>query len=101
MALIQCTECNNEVSSLATACPKCGAPIAFAAGGAPAFSATHVTPIEQTGKRYKGQMLIASLVCAGGVVLAIAGSPAIGLAALVIGVVWYFIARFGAWWDHG
>lgn len=27
MALIKCTECGNEVSNKATACPKCGAPI--------------------------------------------------------------------------
>ena len=27
MALIRCVECNNDVSSLAVACPKCGAPV--------------------------------------------------------------------------
>jgi hypothetical protein len=27
MALIKCTECNNEVSDKASTCPKCGAPI--------------------------------------------------------------------------
>lgn len=27
MALIECAECNNEVSDKAAACPKCGAPI--------------------------------------------------------------------------
>ncbi len=29
MALINCTECGNEVSDKASACPKCGAPIAL------------------------------------------------------------------------
>ncbi len=28
MALIECSECGNQVSDKATACPKCGAPIA-------------------------------------------------------------------------
>lgn len=28
MALIQCSECNHEVSSKAASCPKCGAPVA-------------------------------------------------------------------------
>lgn len=28
MALIKCPECDNEVSSFATSCPKCGYPIA-------------------------------------------------------------------------
>lgn len=27
MALIKCSECNNQVSNKATSCPKCGAPI--------------------------------------------------------------------------
>lgn len=27
MALINCSECNNEVSDRAVACPKCGCPI--------------------------------------------------------------------------
>ena len=27
MALIKCPECKNDVSSIAKACPKCGAPI--------------------------------------------------------------------------
>lgn len=27
MALVQCSECNNDVSDAAAACPKCGAPI--------------------------------------------------------------------------
>jgi len=27
MALIQCIECNNEVSDAAASCPKCGAPV--------------------------------------------------------------------------
>lgn len=32
MALIQCKECNNTYSSLASICPKCGAPTSFSTG---------------------------------------------------------------------
>ena len=27
MALIQCKDCNNEISDSAASCPKCGAPV--------------------------------------------------------------------------
>lgn len=33
MALVQCPECNREVSDQATACPKCGHPLRESSGG--------------------------------------------------------------------
>ena len=33
MALTACPECKNEVSTMAATCPRCGAPVAHAAGG--------------------------------------------------------------------
>jgi ribosomal protein L32 len=103
MALVKCEECGNEVSNRATACPKCGAPIAHAvmppAGAAPAGKPA--VPIEQTGKRYKGQMLAAGALACVGAVVAASFSPAIGVLMVLGGGVWLLAARFGAWWHHG
>jgi hypothetical protein len=27
--------------------------------------------------------------------------PPVGALLFLISIVWYFIARFGSWWDHG
>src|SRR5690242_1893112 len=65
MALIKCSECGNDVSDKAAACPKCGNPIATVHAQAPAAVAiteVPVTAIEQTGKEYKAQMLMASIL---------------------------------------
>src|SRR5690625_4965513 len=58
MALIQCAECNREISDKARACPGCGAPT-VASTPASSRSTEPPTTVEQTSKRYKGQMLLA------------------------------------------
>lgn len=47
MALIRCTECGNEVSDKAAACPRCGCPITPGAGNAPAAQAPQMVPAAQ------------------------------------------------------
>ena len=49
MALINCKECNNEFSTLAAACPKCGAPTAYSTGveKLPAISNTAEITVDQ------------------------------------------------------
>lgn len=44
MALIACPECRHQVSTLARACPSCGAPIAEPAYALPQRSEALVTP---------------------------------------------------------
>lgn len=80
---------------------KCTAPIAALAAASPGATHASVVPIEQTGKTYKGQMLGGAALCCIGIVVAVTGAPGLGGIMLFGGVVWYLIARFGAWWNHG
>ncbi len=63
MALVKCAECGKEVSTLAAACPACGAPAPGSAGGpaaaaAPAPAATQAAPTQPTApKRQVGFLL--------------------------------------------
>jgi predicted nucleic-acid-binding Zn-ribbon protein len=101
MALIKCSECGNDVSSKATACPKCGNPIA--AAGELAATGTTVTTVQATAKKFKGQQLIAIVVtCFGLLMMFGSGGRELwpGVIALA-GLVWYLIARTSAWWHHG
>lgn len=104
MALIKCGECGNDVSSNASSCPKCGNPIAPAV--APATAARTVEPItvttQATAKKFKGHQLVAAGLCCLGVVLIVAGDSyfAWGALVMVAGLVWFFVARAVAWWNH-
>ena len=50
MALINCSECNQEVSDKAESCPKCGAPIATAQETK--ITGTQVKTIQETSKKF-------------------------------------------------
>jgi hypothetical protein len=56
MALISCPECKKEVSSLASACIHCGAPLAKAAV---AVAPAKVVTTQQTSKSYCSFNLLA------------------------------------------
>lgn len=82
MALIKCPECGTEVSDKAAACPKCGCPIAEENTRGPLLADLKqeqkdtVQTIELTGKRYKVQLLFASLliIVGAGIVCSSVGS---------------------------
>lgn len=65
--------------------------------------------IERTSKIYKAQMLLAGMSTVSGFILMMNDRDAsgeatqthVGTLALVGGVLWWLIARFGAWWDKG
>lgn len=105
MALISCSECNQEVSDKAEACPKCGAPIASARETIAA--GTQINTIQETSKKFKLQTLISvSLIIIGFIWLILVSnnpqsepSSAPGLL-IFIGFVWYIINRFRIWWHH-
>lgn len=59
------------------------------------------TVTEQTGKRYKGRMLLGGLGACLGVVLMIAEVQPAGVLILLAGLALYAAGRFGAWWNHG
>jgi hypothetical protein len=90
MALINCSECKQEVSDKAESCPKCGAPI---------------TTAQETSNRYKLQTLISVLLILFGVVWIIAivinpESEPYGVPGFVIliGLGWYIVNRIRVWW---
>jgi len=57
---------------------------------------------EQTGKKYKGIMLLGGLGVGVGVVMLIAGAaPLLSVGTVTGGLLVYFCARAGAWWNHG
>lgn len=108
MALIQCTECGNQVASTAAACPSCGAPPVAAVG-------TPLATIQQTSKRLKGYILIAAVLFWGGLLwtITIAGtmmdtaSPEagtnwmmVGSGSTMIGFGLWFVTRIRIWWHH-
>lgn len=56
---------------------------------------------EQTGKKYKGMMLLGLLICCVGVVLMVAGGyPLASVFSVAGGLVLYGGARLAAWWNH-
>jgi hypothetical protein len=69
---------------------------------------------ERTAKRFKRQILLATLLILAGLALIIGNFAlnlatlrlngnlmTLGLGALIIGVIWLAIARLAAWWHHG
>lgn len=106
MAMISCTECGRQISDRATACPGCACPV-----GGVKRSYAGVTVIEQTGKKYKGQIALASMMMIGGIAVAILGMMSsnenmrligvLGVLGMVVGVIWLGIAKVAAWWSHG
>lgn len=103
MALINCSECNAQISDKAAACIKCGAPIAQAnSETTPAPPAQQVVTTQQTGKRYKfGQVVGVIFVCLGVVSCLDGKTDAATIPLLLIGLATYLISVIAAWWNHG
>lgn len=98
MALINCSECEKEVSNKAAACPGCGAPFESEAKGS---GVKRLTTTQRTSKSIKLQGALAGIMIIVGVYLMVAG-PADDSAALIlsIGVIWFIVNRFRQWWHH-
>lgn len=107
MALIKCPECNNQVSSTAASCPKCGAPIAGSTG-----AGTPLTTTQLTSKRLKTQVIFSSLIFWVGLIWLIFAivaasqgnasdsAPAVPGIITFIGAVWGIITKIRIWWHH-
>ena len=98
MALMNCRECGTQVSSRASACPKCGGP-AFEP------SARGTVTIQRTGKSIKAQMLLFKLTLVVSVMWffiakAADGSTVIPIAVFSVSVLMLYITRFRRWWHH-
>ena len=108
MALVQCPDCEKQVSTSAVACPHCGAPIAGAQEAKAA--GTPLTTTQSTSKKLKGQKIISVLMIIIGSVwlftlLSQEPDPesGTGLPMLItlVGVIWFVVVRFRSWWHHG
>lgn len=108
MALINCPECKTQVSDSAVSCPKCGTPIAEAKQFEAAGSS--LTTTQETSKKLKLHTLISALLIIVGfiAIFATAGPDADGNVEpsrfpplmIMVGVVWYIVAKFRIWWHH-
>jgi uncharacterized membrane protein YvbJ len=106
MAMMMCSECGKDVSSKATACPGCGAPIAGSGSGTP------VQTIEKTAKQLKVHQLISSIMFVGGLLWTIiaivainkgsgsTGSTIVPIIICALGMGWYIRTRVSIWWHH-
>lgn len=105
--LVKCTECGQEISDSARACPHCGHPLKAEASLTDEFS-----------KRLRRQRVIATILLPSGAVLAFIASPIAdlayperygvifqvlaiaGVAAAVYGVIWHVVILFRLWWHR-
>jgi uncharacterized membrane protein YvbJ len=110
MAIIKCSECGNQVSSKATACPHCGAPVAAAAVEAK-HAGTPLTTVQETSKKLKLHIIIASVIFWAAVLWIIviwedvmtgegARSASVPFIMALVGLVWYIATRARIWWHH-
>lgn len=107
MALINCPECNREISSSAATCPGCGTPIAAAADTL--ATGTQTTTIQETAKKFKLHLLGAWALFIGGWIWIFKAVGAakdgieppgyVGLP-VVIGFLWWVVTKFRIWWHH-
>lgn len=89
MTLIICPECEHEISDRAESCIKCGFPLD-----------SEATTIEQTSKRYKGNLAVGFVAAAFGAVLVGGGTTGLGWLLVLGGVVMMVWAKVAAWWHH-
>lgn len=98
MPLINCPDCNREVSTAAVSCPSCGSPI----------NVVEPLVIEQTSKVYKQKMILGQFFIIFGIlgvfVFPFFMSPIViilGFFSLVIGLVLFLYGKLAAYWNHG
>ena len=94
MALINCTECNFEVSDKASACPRCGNPLMLNDKN------DTTTLIEQTSKKLKLQRIYGAAAFISGILLAIGVITILGIVVGVSGLIWMAVIDALVWWKH-
>ncbi len=103
MALINCPDCNKEISDKAPTCPGCGAPIVqdIESKGS---GVDHLVTTQATSKALKAQQAIASALFLVGLFIMFAGKggdgATFGAVVMVAGIAWYIAARTRIWWHH-
>ncbi len=120
---VVCRECwerlQEETAEPTKVAPPAPARPAYVPLPQPVIAGQKVQTVEQTGKVWKLQMILAFLVCMFGIAIFIAGisggldwkpaderqpDPAfvgLGCVGLTVGLIWFVIVRVFAWWHHG
>ena len=107
MTLINCPECNKQVSDSAPSCPNCGVPIASAREIRSVGAS--LTTIQATSKKLKLHILLSVILLIVGIIWLMVVSYGIEqgvesgiIPALMIfvGLVWFIVTRFRIWWHH-
>ena len=105
MAMINCSECGNLVSSNATSCPNCGNPIAMR--NANTVNVQHIT-IERTKKSLKAMGCLFSFITIIGLIFLFPGLGKENYLLMIIGslislggVIGIIITKIKIWWNHG
>ena len=95
MALINCTECNTEISDKSNTCLKCGCPISTSL----ANDATVLQ--EQTSKKLKIQQSYSvCMIIVGSVLLIAYDLTKLGGFLAFCGLLWLSIINIQIWWKH-
>ncbi len=94
MSMIACAECNREISSLARACPGCGAPVGKG------HDSPQIVTIQKTSKKYKGAGALAFVAFWFGVVMIFAGAPRFAGFVIPVSIIVWIWAKMGAWWNN-
>jgi uncharacterized membrane protein YvbJ len=99
MALINCPDCQTEVSDKADKCPKCGYPLNV---NLQTDKSIKIEEVEFTKKKHKKAMVIAAILGVVGLILLLIPSTMIlGLIILAVDIVYSIIIRIRVFWDHG
>lgn len=105
MALIKCPDCTKDVSSSATSCIHCGAPLAARNAHDDRRDGKRVTT-QMTSKSLKAQQLISTLMLVGGTAVSCTAAseggsqPTVAPLVALVGLLWLLVTRFRIWWNH-
>ncbi len=103
MALLNCYECDEQISSTASSCPKCGAPSKNnKVANAP------VSTTQLTSKKLKLQILISTFIAIAGIVFFLIVSFTtdrgtklyLPIIITAFGFGWRAFIGFQVWWNH-
>jgi hypothetical protein len=96
MALINCPECNQQISDTAPTCPHCG----FAQKPTTESSVINQpVTIESTNKIWKLMKILAVIVFLVGIVIS-RGDSYMVIASTIFAVLIFIVAKIGAWWTN-
>jgi uncharacterized membrane protein YvbJ len=113
MAIKQCPFCAEDIKEQAVICRFCGMDLKTGqqtrvASAGPTMNnvSSPVVTTQFTSKKYKGQMLIASIVMILGIIMAFTSGPGhpdrlgIGVLSFLCGAFWVIAVRILIWWHH-